>query len=356
MQAIAQLFDQTTIILPSSPHGERPGQVCLTAHNLRLIPLPLPAGKGWHRKLTVIIWFLRHLSTLNQQIYQADAVHIPIPSDIGTFGLLLALFWRKPLFVRHCGNWFTQTTIAEHFWKWLMERYAGGRNVMLATGGSPTPPSKRNPNITWIFSTSLTRAELARYAQPRQLPRSPRLIIAARQEPHKGTNIVIQSLLQLRSQFPTIHLDVVGDGSALSHYKQLATELGLNDIVTFHGKVDHDRVMRLLQQANLFTFPTTSSEGFPKAVHEALATGLPVITTCVSVLPELIGSGAGCLLDVATPPAMAQAVQSCLSDANQYATMSRQAIATAQAYSLEAWRDTIGQRLQAAWGAWPANG
>jgi glycosyltransferase involved in cell wall biosynthesis len=214
----------------------------------------------------------------------------------------------------------------------------------------------RNPHITWIFSTSLNRAELARYAQPRQLPRSPRLIIAARQEPHKGTNIVIQSLLQLRSQFPTIHLDVVGDGSTLSYYKQLATELGLSDIVTFHGKVDHDRVMRLLQQADLFTFPTTSSEGFPKAVHEALATGLPVITTCVSVLPELIGSGAGCLLDVATPQTMAQAVQSCLSDANQYATMSRQAIATAQAYSLEAWRDTIGQRLQAAWGAWPANG
>ena len=49
--------------------------------------------------------------------------------------MLFAFVLRKPLFVRHCGNWFVQTTAAEHFWKWFMVRFAGGRNVMIATGG-----------------------------------------------------------------------------------------------------------------------------------------------------------------------------------------------------------------------------
>jgi glycosyltransferase involved in cell wall biosynthesis len=130
----------------------------------------------------------------------------------------------------------------------------------------------------------------------------------------------------------------------------LAAQLRVSDHVVFHGLVNHARVIELMQQADLFCFPTTSSEGFPKAALEALACGLPVVTTKVSALPQLVGDGAGVLLDQATPQAVAAAVHQCLADKHVYQQMARRAVETARRYSLERWRDRIGQTLTAAWG------
>jgi colanic acid/amylovoran biosynthesis glycosyltransferase len=245
-----------------------------------------------------------------------------------------------------------QTTASEHFWKWFMVRFAGGRNVMLATGGGAELPSSANPNLRWVFSSSLTERELKTAGhRNKRRDSSVRLIIVCRQEEKKGTEIVIESLPIIAKAFPLVTLDVVGDGSALLRHKDLARKLEINERVTFHGKVNHDEVVRLLRQADLFCYPTTASEGFPKVVLEALAQGLPVVTTKVSVLPKLIGeTGSGMLIDEAAPAAMADAVTAILTDMTRYSAMSEQAVKTASEYSLERWRDTIGVLLQAAWG------
>jgi glycosyltransferase involved in cell wall biosynthesis len=231
-----------------------------------------------------------------------------------------------------------------------MEEFAGGQNVMVATGGHSDPPSSKNKSIAWLFSTSLTEKELkfqARRTTPKRL--NSRLITVSRQEHAKGTGAVIASLPLLAGRFPEIRLDVVGDGAALQEFKNLAAELGVVERVVFHGKVGHDRVLELLRDAALFCFPTTSSEGFPKVVLEGLACALPVITTRVSVLPHLIGSRCGVLLDEATPDAVARAVAYCLSDEQRYRAMSQNAVETASSYSLERWRDTIASMLSTAW-------
>jgi glycosyltransferase involved in cell wall biosynthesis len=266
--------------------------------------------------------------------------------------MLLAWVFRKPLFVRHCGNWLRPTSIAEKFWRWFMETFAGGRNVMLATGGAAEPPSRRNPNVRWIFSSSLTQKELAGQTRPHEYPSNGhlRLILVARQEKAKGAGTVIQSLPLLSGRFPEVSFDIVGEGSAISEFKQLARDVGVTDRVRFSGKLDHEQVMQRLRDANLFVFPTTSSEGFPKAVLEALASGLPVVATRVSVLPQLLGNGCGVLIDKATPEDVAHGIEQALSDPAQYEAMSRKAIETARQYSLETWRDTIGGYLSAAWG------
>lgn len=351
MRALSEIFEETTLVVPCSPVANRVGEILLTGHNLSVAPLTVPRGKGLWRKAGLLFWLVRNCRVIFQQMQRADAAHTPIPGDVGTIGMLLAFFLRKPLFVRHCGNWFVQETLAERFWKWFMERYAGGKKVMLATGGSNVPPSNRNAAIRWIFSTTLTEDELktcltGRYQPPRE---NTRLIIACRQDKQKGTGIVIESLPLVLKDFPHVTLDVVGDGEALDEFKALAASLGVRERITFHGNVDHATVTRLLRNAHLFCYPTTASEGFPKVVLEALACGLPVITTRVSVLPQLIGSGCGILIEEPTPSEVARSVREILLQADRYCAMSAQAVATARQYSLERWRDTLGEWLRAAW-------
>ena len=352
MRALSELVDATTVVVPCDDAGARAGEMPLTGNHLTVVPLRPPAGRGLRRKLLLPLWIVRALPVLARELRRADAVHAPIPGDVGTVGLLLALAMRKPLFVRHCGNWSVRVTAAERFWGWLLERAAGGRTVVLTTGGAPEPPSSRNPELRWIFSTSVTSAELQRYGTPRTAPHAdgPRLVITCRQEEKKGTGVVVRALPLLRERFPGIRLDVVGDGVDLERFRRLAAELGVADRVSFHGRVDHVGVVALLRRADVFCFPTAASEGFPKVVLEAMACGLPVVTTPVSVLPQLLAGGGGILIQRAAPAEVADAVRTCLATDAAYARLSAAAVATAGSYSLEAWRDTIGGHLSERWG------
>lgn len=359
MRALSELFDSTVLVMPAHPAApEQTGLTPLRGHNISVTPLSWPKGTNLCRKLKMPVWFVQNGPTLIREIMRADAVHVPIPGDVGTLGLLLARMLHKPLFVRYCGNWLIQRTTTERFLKWLMERMTGSHEVLFATGGALEPPSHRNPAIRWIFSTSLTQQELVK-CSIRRHPVSAgrmRLITVGRQERLKGTGAIIQSMPLLLQKFPGITLDVVGSGSALAEFKELAQKLGVTERVFFHKNVSHKTVISLLQQADLFCFPTMSSEGFPKAVLEALACGLPVITTPVSVLPQLIGNGCGVLIDEITPEKITQAVCACVVDPNRYMAMSQYAVATARQYSLEQWKKCIGIALQESWGTLQSHG
>jgi glycosyltransferase involved in cell wall biosynthesis len=208
----------------------------------------------------------------------------------------------------------------------------------------------KNPDVRWIFSSSLTERELAALGRPSPARPLPRLAIACRQERAKGTGTVINSLPLIARDFPEVTLDILGNGTALAEFRDLAKALKMENRVRFHGNVEHDEVLRLLRQAALFCYPTEASEGFPKVVLEALACGLPVITTRVSVLPQLLAPGGGVLLERAASADLAAAVKRCLSDPQGYARMSERAAETARQYSLERWRDTLAEFMRTAWG------
>jgi glycosyltransferase involved in cell wall biosynthesis len=351
MGAIAPLFNQTRLVLTQPPDPAPGGLIPFDPLYERIIVLPTPTGGRWH-KLRLIPWFLRHLPLLWREIARADAVHTPVPGDVGSLGLALALIQRKPLFVRHCGTWGEPVTLSDRLLLWLLERIAGGRNVVLATGGGESPPSAKNPNIRWIFSTSLTQAELDSI-QP-AVPwdgRAPlRLVSVGRLTHGKNMSAILEALPALREKIPNLRLDILGEGEARPYLEKLTSHLQLSNHVTFHGNVSHARVLEILSRSHLFVFPTRTKEGFPKAVLEALACGLPVIATRVSVIPQLLQNGAGLLLEETSALAVVRAVLQLTADPARMARMGQLARQAAQGYTLEAWGQTIGEHLQKAWG------
>ncbi|MBD3245693.1 MAG: glycosyltransferase [Candidatus Omnitrophica bacterium] len=351
MQALAQLFSATEVLVPCSARPPGAGEMPLSGKALSVTPLTRPPGRGGVRKGLLLYWLVRNSVRLVRALRAADAVHTPVPGDIPAAGMIMAFLLRKRLFVRYCGNWFVQRTWAEKMIKKVMERTAGGIRVMLATGAGVYPPSA-NRAIQWIFASTLTERELRQVGQPRVYPQDGvRLIIVGRQETTKGTDVLIRSVPLLKQIYSQVCVEVVGDGAALGDFQQLARELSLESEVRFHGRVDHAGVLALLSRATVFCCPTVS-EGFPKSVHEALACGLPVVATRVGALPYLIGRGnCGVLIERAVPEEVTAAVQTILADEQQYQEMSARAVRTASAYSLERWRDRIRESLTQAWGA-----
>jgi len=352
MDALAELFDELTVCVPvaGSPSKRAvEAQSPFNSGRLRICALGELRGSGMQRRLWMTVWLLKTLPRLAREVARADAVHAPIPGDIGTFGIVLAELFRRPLFVRYCGNWFAERTRAERGWHWYMRRFAGGRRVMLATGGAAELPHPPNPSLGWIFSASLRESELPQTsaANKARVSGELRLVTVGRQEPYKGTGAVIGALPALLETYPRLSFHVVGDGSGLGEFRRLAERAGVGDQVVFHGATRHDQVIELLQSSHVFVFPT-AGEGFPKAVAEALACGTPVVTSPVSVLPTLISESVGALLENNEPDSIVQAVRRVYDEA--YPDRCRAAAELGATFTLDRWRDEIGEVLVDAWG------
>jgi glycosyltransferase involved in cell wall biosynthesis len=351
-RAISSLFDKTRLLItewnPPVPTGLTP----LTGNSMQVEVLPRTLGGRLH-KILLLVWLPLHLPRIWKEIRRADIIHTPVPGDVGGIGLLLALIQRKRIFVRHCGTWGEPVTISDRILLWLLEKIADEKRVIVfATGGAETPPSRKNPHIQWIFSTTLTQRELEETprAQAWQRGQVLRLVTVARLSEGKNIQSLIRALPALLKAIPNLHLDILGDGEFRPILEHETSTLQLSNHITFHGNVNHEGVLQTLSRSHLFVFPTRTKEGFPKSVLEALACGLPVIATRVSVIPQLLQNGCGILLDETTPKAVTDAVleiTSNVEEMNQRREFARQA---AQGYTLEAWAEAIGTRLRAAWG------
>lgn len=352
MKALSELFDQTALLLPVFDTPLPPGTYPVVGKNLFVKPLDGPPGADWRRKMALLSWMPRNLPTMWRDIREADAIHAPVPGDIGTIGILIAMTQRKRLFVRHCGTWGYKGTIANRFLMWLLERIAGGRNVVMATGGADSPPSRANPAINWIFSTTLPEQTLLSIPvhRPWKFGEIFKLVTVARLYPNKNVEAIIRALPLIKQHYSSITLDIVGDGPCLQELKTLAEDLYLTDIITFHGNVAHEVVLKILTNSDLFVFPTRVPEGSPKVVLEALACGLPVVATAVSIVTHLIGNRNGILLHDTGYRSVAEAIINLISDDKRLAQMSVSAQQTGREYTLERWQQVIGERLRASWG------
>ena len=347
MDYLSKLFESTKVIVPEIGRNEK-GEVYFTNPTVEIIPVQLFFKKGLLNKLFMPFWLLYYLPKFIIEIIKCDAIHAPIPSNIGTVGFLLAHVFNKPLYIRHCGNWFVQRSKAEKFWHWYMEKFAGGKKVFLTTGGSDLAPSVKNKNIKWIFSSSLTLSEIEDRNINWTTPN--RLCIVCRQEEGKGAAFVIEALKVLKDKGQIFYFDVVGDGSYLNRLKEIANNLQLNDQVVFHGKLNHLEVLSVLQQNHFFVYPT-ASEGFPKVVLEAMSQGLVTLTTPVSVLGDLINaSQGGILLNERSTDEVVKQLSHLLSGEISLPQMSANAIAYSKQFTLENWANEIGKHLEQSWG------
>lgn len=126
----------------------------------------------------------------------------------------------------------------------------------------------------------------------------------ARLTPLKGIDYSLEAFKILANQMPNAEYALVGNGDTMEAYRQRINEWGLASRVHFLGY--QDPVWDSLATMDMFLFPSLK-EAMGIAVVEALASGLPVVSTNVGGLPEVVDSSVGELVEVRDPTAMAAA-------------------------------------------------
>ncbi|MEJ2687109.1 MAG: glycosyltransferase [Gammaproteobacteria bacterium] len=133
----------------------------------------------------------------------------------------------------------------------------------------------------------------------------------------KGFHRVIELLPQLRTRFPDLLYLVAGgaspEGDWRSRLEALGADLGVSDMVRFLGPVAPERLKGPLSAADVFVL-STRNEGWANVFLEAMACGLPVVTTDVGGNREVVASQqVGTIVPFGDPGALKAALESALS-------------------------------------------
>lgn len=121
-----------------------------------------------------------------------------------------------------------------------------------------------------------------------------RLLIVGRISPAKDYHTLLEAIrLMLDEHGQLLTLDVVGGPGTIEQekyfddVKQHAMHLGLSEVVRFHGAIPHEETVKYFQRAHVFV-STATNGSFDKAMGDAMATGLPLVT-CSEAMEEVLG-------------------------------------------------------------------
>jgi glycosyltransferase involved in cell wall biosynthesis len=151
---------------------------------------------------------------------------------------------------------------------------------------------------------------------------SPPLILAVGQmREKKGLAYLVEACCLLAARGIAYRCAIIGGGEGLSHLQRQVHQAGLNGYLTLTGPLFQSEVQAHLRQAAIFALPCVvaadgDQDGIPVSLMEAMAMELPVVSTTVSGIPELITDGQqGMLVPPRDPTALADALARLLGDA-----------------------------------------
>lgn len=131
------------------------------------------------------------------------------------------------------------------------------------------------------------------HIQPKKIVSEPiRFITVARLAWGKGHNYSLEALAQLKQEGIGFHYTIVGGGPHEDDIRHQVTTLSLADNVTFKGTLGQDDVIKALQESHVLLLTSEGTfEAAPVCVMEAMAAGLPTITSIIGGTPDMIDDG-----------------------------------------------------------------
>jgi glycosyltransferase involved in cell wall biosynthesis len=155
---------------------------------------------------------------------------------------------------------------------------------------------------------------------PRRVPAAPTFACVASLQEYKGHAVLLEALALLRGRGVQARAVLVGDGPLRPQLDAQIARLGLRGAVALLGALPHEEIPGILAGATGMVLPSVRQsdgqmEGIPVALMEAMAAGVPVVSTRLSGIPELVRDGEGGLLvPERDPAALADAMARLASD------------------------------------------
>jgi glycosyltransferase involved in cell wall biosynthesis len=187
--------------------------------------------------------------------------------------------------------------------------------------------------------------DLSRFSEAPARPAgaAPHLIVTRNLEPIYDIPTALEAFAQVRQVHPGARLTVAGSGPERAALVARAQQLGLGESVHFAGRIANADIAALYAGADLMLNPSTV-DNMPISILEALASGVPVVSTNAGGIPDMVVDGESALLvPIGDSGAMAAAAMQVLGDPEKAATLRAAGLAEVRRYAWplvkQQWRD-----------------
>jgi glycosyltransferase involved in cell wall biosynthesis len=188
------------------------------------------------------------------------------------------------------------------------------RRVLLETGGGlPAIETK----VTRLYNG----VDLTMFHAPTTLPAlPPRVLGVGRLVEKKGFPVLVEACAQLRTRRRTFTCNIIGAGPQEDLLRRAIDAAGIGDCVALCGALALEEIAEAMRHATVVVLPCIQAadgnlDALPTVLLEAMASGVPVISTRLSGIPEIIADGeTGYLVPPRDPGALAAAIERVLAD------------------------------------------
>ncbi|HTL61761.1 MAG TPA: glycosyltransferase family 4 protein [Nitrospira sp.] len=320
---------------------------------VELVPInpPFPRGAGWLKRLRYIRTVANeglYLPTL-RKLRSAEVVHVnsasywsfllaPLPA------IVAARRWGKPILLNyhsgeaddHLANWGTLV----HPWLKMVDKIVVPSLFLRDVFARHGYEAEVIHNVI----------DTGRFRYRERLPLLPEFLSVRNFEPHYGVEYTLIAFAMIQTVFPAASLTVAGQGPQEPELRHLAQALGLRN-VRFIGAVEPASMADLYDSHSVF-LNSSFVDNQPLSVLEAMASGMPVVSTPIGDIPNMVEDGeSGTLVRVGDPYAMAKAATLLLQQPERAALMAARAKESLMQYDWSkvgrAWADTY-RRLASA--------
>jgi len=214
----------------------------------------------------------------------------------------------------------------------LQKRYPA-RFMDISVSDIDLPADAIVGGVAWTHYSSIelgaasvaTAARTSKHGGPYRL-----VTVGSLAQLYKGTDVLIEAIARCVHAGIDLTAVIVGDGKYRQNLMAQAERAGMASRIRFLGQVTAGEPVRaVLDEADLFVLPSRT-EGFPRALIEAMARALPCVGSDVGGIPELLD--ANDLVPAGDPAALAAKIQEVLRDRFRMKTMSQRNLAVAQEY------------------------
>lgn len=198
----------------------------------------------------------------------------------------------------------------------------------------------------------LTQSQLSRgrqIAATKQLTVPLRIVFVGRIDTAKGTGRILDIAEQLHDADVAFDIDLIGDGPERARFEDYAKQKGIRTLVHFRGWLARDRIDAYYERAHFILFPSSSSEGWPKVLSEAMAYGAVPVASNISSIPYYVErSDAGKTFPPDDVQAFTQQIIYYLKNPEVWKIASQNSLKVAERFSYENYLKDVRELLSSA--------
>ncbi len=274
---------------------------------------------------------------------RADHIHLRCPGNIGLLGCIAQIFFPKKIkTAKYAGNWDPESKqpLSYRIQKGILRSPFLTKNMQVLVYGNWTGQTK---NIKSFFTATYRKDEVESIKE-KDYKGSLKFLFVGSLVDGKQPLFVIKVIEGLINKGVKANLDLFGDGILKNYLQNYIVSNELDRFIAIHGNVSKTVLMQAYQSAHFLLLPS-KSEGWPKAIAEAMFFGVIPVSTNVSCVNWMIDEGRrGVLINDNLEKAIKRISESIKND--NLVSMSVAAQQWSQKYTLDVFEEEIKKLLQ----------